>query len=66
VYSPAQTTTLLGGWGNRGEITAGPKSFVPPCSPLQETQLIGSESLLLEKRRNMAAFEWSSIHNKQI
>ena len=22
VYSPPQTTTLLGGWGKRGEITA--------------------------------------------
>jgi len=36
VYTPAQTTTLLGGWGKRGEITADhvncPKSFVPHCS----------------------------------
>ena len=36
VYSPAQTTTLLGGWGKRGGITADhiscPKSFVPHCS----------------------------------
>ena len=35
-YSPAQTTTLLGGWGNREEITADhascPKSFDPHCS----------------------------------
>ena len=33
VYSPAQTTTLLRGWGKREEITADhincPKSFVP-------------------------------------
>ena len=36
VYSPAQTTTLFGGWGKRGEIKADhvnncPKSFVPHC-----------------------------------
>ena len=35
VYSPAQATTLLGGWEKRGEITADhincPKSFVPHC-----------------------------------
>jgi len=35
VYSPAQTTTLFGGWGRRGEIKADhvncPKSFVPHC-----------------------------------
>ena len=36
MYSAAQTTTLLGGWGKRGEIKADhvkrPKSFVPHCS----------------------------------
>ena len=35
VYSPAQTTTLFGGWGKRKEIKADhvncPKSFVPHC-----------------------------------
>ena len=40
VYSPAQTTTLLGGWGKRGGIKADhiscPKSFVPHCSTLRK------------------------------
>ena len=53
VYSPAQTTTLLGGWGKRGEIKADhgncPKSFVPRCSlisPLCNCKLIHFTFLL--------------------
>ena len=46
MYSPAQSTTLLGGWGKRGGVTADhiscPKSFVPHCSskPLTKEQAI--------------------------
>ena len=55
VYSPAQTTTLLGGWGKRGGITADhiscPKSFVPHCSMkdmLYEVRcLISNEDMIL-------------------
>ena len=54
VYSPAQTTTLLGGWRKRGEIKADhvkrPKSFVPHyCS---------RSRFSVENRSNQCVYNW--------
>ena len=52
MYSPAQTTTLLGGWGEREEITADhincPRSFVPHCSFVVHAilELLGSGCIM--------------------
>ena len=54
----------LGGGGTEEKLRRVLRVLSPTVA--LSRKLIGSESLLLEKRRNMAAFEWNSIHNKQI